>query len=73
VPTNVSNPNLNGPTISLSGLFYAPGASNMIYNNQAGTYFVLVVGAANFNNGANDDLATPPPNGSIVQKAMITQ
>jgi len=54
-------------------MIYAPGATAAIFNGTSGGYLVIVVGAATFNGSAAYDLASPPPNESIIQKAVLAQ
>lgn len=71
VPSNTQSPIFNGNTQSLSGLIYAPGATNVIFNGTSGGYLVIVVGAATFNGSNAYDFASPPPNGSIVKQEVL--
>ena len=71
VPSNTSNPTFNGNTMNLSGLIYAPGATDAIFNGTNGGYLVLVLGAATFNGSTAYDLASPPPNGSLIKSAVL--
>jgi Putative Flp pilus-assembly TadE/G-like len=73
VPGNTNSPIFNGTAMKLSGLIYAPGATNVIFNGTNGGYLVVVVGAATFNGSAAYDLATPPPGGSLIKQAVLAQ
>ncbi|MBV9717930.1 MAG: hypothetical protein JOZ77_01305 [Candidatus Eremiobacteraeota bacterium] len=73
VPTNTSAPNFNGANSHYSGLIYAPGAINANFNGTAGGYLVMVFGSGNFNGGNAVDLATPPPNSSLVKQAVVAE
>lgn len=68
VPTNTNSPIFNGSSMSLSGLIYAPGASEAVFNGTNGGYLLMVVGAATFNGSAAYDLATPPPGGALINE-----
>ncbi len=71
--TGTQNPVFNGTTQNLSGLIYAPGANNAIFNGTSGSYLVIVVGAATFNGSSAYDVASPPPNGSLIHQAVLAQ
>jgi hypothetical protein len=73
VPSNTGNPNFNGTQNSYSGLLYAPGATSANYNGTAGTYVVLVFGAANYNGSTAWDFATPPPGKALVKQVVLAQ
>jgi Putative Flp pilus-assembly TadE/G-like len=73
VPSNTTPPNFNGATNSYSGLIYAPGALQVNVNGASGGYVVLVFGSANFNGSSAIDFATPPPNQSLVNQAVVAQ
>lgn len=73
VPTGTQNPVFNGTTQNISGLIYAPGANDAIFNGTSGSYLVIVVGAATFNGSSAYDVASPPPNGSLIQRAVLAQ
>jgi hypothetical protein len=73
VPSNTSSINFNGPNVSLTGLIYAPGSTSVNFDDQAGTYVVLVFGAMNFNENSAYDLATPSPGQSLIKKAVVTE
>jgi hypothetical protein len=71
VPSNTSTPLFNGTGMELSGLVYAPGATGVTFNGTNGGYLVVVVGSALFNGSAAYDLATPPPNGSLIKSVVL--
>lgn len=72
VPSNTQNPTFNGVSSnSLAGLIYAPGASDAIFNGTGGGYLVIVVGGATFNGSTAYDLASPPPNGSLIREGVL--
>jgi hypothetical protein len=73
VPSNTLSPNFNGSSVGLSGLIYAPSANGVVFNGTSGGYLVVVVDSATFNGSAAYDLASPPPNGSLVHKAVLAQ
>ncbi len=71
VPQNGQSPIFNRVSSSISGLIYAPGATNAIFNGTSGGYVVIVVGAATFNGSASYDFASPPPNGAFIRKGIL--
>lgn len=73
VPSNTSSINFNGPSVSLTGLIYAPGSTSVNFDDQPGTYVVLVFGAMNFNQNNAYDLATPAPGQSLIKKAVVSE
>jgi hypothetical protein len=73
VPSNSSSINFNGPNVNMSGLIYAPGSNSANFDGANGNYVVLVFGSANFNGNTAYDFASPPPGGSLVQQAILTQ
>jgi Flp pilus assembly protein TadG len=71
-PSNANSPTFNGiSSNSLAGLIYAPGALDAIFNGTNGGYLVIVAGGATFNGSTAYDLASPPPNGSLVKEAVL--
>ncbi len=73
VPSNSGNPLFNGTGMQLSGLVYAPSATGATFNGTNGGYLVVVVGAATFNGSSAYNLASPPPNGSLIKSAVLGQ
>lgn len=74
VASNTGNPTFNGLVSNdLAGLIYAPSASNAIFNGTNGGYVVIVAGGATFNGSTAYDLASPPPNGSLVKEGVLGQ
>ncbi|MBV8344099.1 MAG: Tad domain-containing protein [Candidatus Eremiobacteraeota bacterium] len=73
VPTNTNPPNFNGSNGGYSGLIYAPGAISANFNGAQGKYLVVVFGSANFNGGNALDIATPPPDQSLIRQAVVAQ
>jgi Putative Flp pilus-assembly TadE/G-like len=73
VPSNTQSPTFNGVSMTISGLIYAPGATDAVFNGTSGHYLVIVVGAATFNGSAAYDIASPPPNGSLTHTAVLGQ
>jgi hypothetical protein len=71
VPSNTQSPIFNGTTQSLSGLIYAPGATNAIFNGTGGGYLVMVLGAATFNGSSAYDFATPPVDQALIKQAVL--
>jgi len=73
VSSNTQSANFNGASNSYSGLIYSPGATSVNFNGSGGGYVVLVFGATNFNGSSAQEFASPPPGGSIVNKAVIVE
>jgi hypothetical protein len=73
VPSNTGGPNFNGDNGSYSGLIYAPGAISANLNGAQGKYLVVVFSSANFNGGNALDIATPPPDQSLIKQAVVAQ
>jgi Flp pilus assembly protein TadG len=72
VPSNSTDVNFNGSSTNISGLIYAPTAA-MNYNGSYGQYAILVAAYANLNNSTGEDFASPPPNGSLLMNAVLSQ
>jgi hypothetical protein len=73
-PNNHSAVNFAGPSGNYTGLLYAPGAS-VTYDGNAGSgYTVMVFGDWLLNGtGQSMTFASPPPNGSLIKKAVLVQ
>lgn len=73
VPANTGSANFNGTSSNYSGLIYAPDAPSVNFNGSNGNYVVLVFGGINFNGSNTQDFATPPPGGSLITEAVVTE
>jgi hypothetical protein len=73
VPSNTQSPIFNGVSMTISGLIYAPGATDAVFNGTSGHYLLIVVGAATFNGSSAYDLASPPPNASLTHTSVLSQ
>ena len=71
VPGNSTSPNFNSSSSNYNGLIYAPSATDVNFNKNGTGYAILVIGAGNFNMGANFTASTG--SGSIIYQAVLTQ
>jgi hypothetical protein len=74
VPSNTSSLTLAGPSGSYSGLIYAPGAS-VTYDGNAGSGYTVMVFADWTLNGTGGGMtfASPPPNQSLINQAVLAE
>jgi hypothetical protein len=72
VSANTGNVNFNGSSTNISGLLYAP-AAQINYNGSFGQYTVVVAAYANFNGSTGEDFGSPPPDQSLIRKAVLAQ
>lgn len=73
VPGNSSSINFNGSNVNMNGLIYAPSTTSANFDDNFGSYVVLVFGAMNFNQNNAYDFASPPPGQSIIKQAVLAQ
>jgi hypothetical protein len=74
VPSNTSGITLAGPTGSYSGLIYAPGSDVTVDGNAGSGYSVMVFADWTLNGtGGGMTFASPPPNQSLINQAVLAQ
>ena len=72
VSANTTDVNLNGSSTNVGGLIYAPSAQ-LNYNGSLGQYTIVVAAYANFNGSIGEDFGSPPPDASLIRKAVLAQ
>jgi Flp pilus assembly protein TadG len=71
-PSDTESDDTHGSGNALSGLIYAPSADVTISGNSGSGYTVLVVDDITINGGGNGmTFNSPPPNGSLIQNAVL--
>jgi hypothetical protein len=73
VPGNSTSINFNGSNVNMNGLIYAPSTTSANFDDNFGSYVVLVFGAMNFNQNNAYDFASPPPGQSLIKQAVLAQ
>jgi hypothetical protein len=67
---NSSTVNLNGNSVNIGGLIYAPSAQ-LNYNGARGQYTVLVANYMNLNSSGTYDFGSPPSGQSLIGRSVL--